>query len=79
MRSISRYIEGPKPDTTILFSTRGDSITVNVPLSTFERCVSKYKAGALIQEAFPMLSATEREFMITGFTPEEQEAIFGEV
>lgn len=30
-----------------------------------------YKRGALIQEAFPNLSAEDREFLMTGVTPEE--------
>lgn len=34
--------------------------------------------GALIQDAFPHLSADDREFIITGITPEEWEEEFGE-
>ena len=33
--------------------------------------------GALIQHAFPMLDATEREFIMSGISPEEQDSIFG--
>ena len=36
-----------------------------------------YAAGALLQNAFPNLSADEREFIKTGITAEEWEAIFG--
>lgn len=34
--------------------------------------------GVLIQSALPYLTADEREFMMTGITPEEWEAAFGE-
>lgn len=35
-------------------------------------------AGPLIQDAFPRLSAGEREFMMTGITPQEWINMFGE-
>ena len=34
--------------------------------------------GALIQHAMPRLSANQREFIMTGITPEEWDAEFGE-
>ena len=37
-----------------------------------------WQTGMLIQDAFPMLSAEEREFIKTGITPEEWDAAFGE-
>ena len=37
-----------------------------------------WQTGMLIQDAFPMLSADEREFIKTGITPEEWDAAFGE-
>ena len=33
--------------------------------------------GALIQDAFPELNADQREFLMSGATPEEWEAMFG--
>lgn len=33
-------------------------------------------AGANIQDAFPNLTATEREFILTGYTAEDWDAIF---
>jgi hypothetical protein len=38
--------------------------------------IAVYKAGALIQEAFPMLSPSQREFFKTGITEEEWDAAF---
>lgn len=36
-----------------------------------------YQAGMLVQNAFPNLNATEREFLITGMSEEEQKEMFG--
>lgn len=35
-----------------------------------------YKAGALIQDAFPHCSPSEREFIKTGITPHQWNALF---
>lgn len=52
-------------------------------LNTMELDVSKdqldrYEAGELVQNVFPKLSADEREFLISGITPEEWNKAFGE-
>lgn len=39
--------------------------------------VEAYEAGALAQNAFPMLSEPEREFLISGTSPEGWRALFG--
>jgi|TARA_B110000211_G_scaffold200834_1_gene232063 hypothetical protein len=39
--------------------------------------IEYYAAGALIQDAFPHLSADDREFIKTGITAESWEAAFG--
>lgn len=36
-----------------------------------------WKRGALIQEAFPTLSAADREYILSGITPEEWADTFG--
>lgn len=36
-----------------------------------------WKAGVLIQDAFPMLNADAREFIKTGITPDEWNEMFG--
>ena len=38
--------------------------------------LSKWQAGELIQNAFPDLNADDREFLITGITPEEWDKAF---
>ena len=38
--------------------------------------LNKWQAGELIQNAFPNLSADDREFLMTGITPEEWDKAF---
>lgn len=38
--------------------------------------IERWKSGTLIQNAMPNLSADEREFIMTGITPEEWQATF---
>ena len=40
--------------------------------------LNRWYEGELVQNAFPNLSADEREFLISGITPEEWESMFGE-
>jgi hypothetical protein len=57
----------------------GKSHTMDIPLEEqeFNLCYNKWEAGALIQDAFPMLSRELREFIKTGVTPEEWTELFG--
>ena len=52
---------------------------MDIPVAT-ERLNAYFSGGrkGLIQNWFPDLSADQREFLITGSTPEEWEAVFGE-
>jgi hypothetical protein len=36
-----------------------------------EEQIAKWKAGALVQDAFPELSPADREFFLTGITEQE--------
>ena len=40
--------------------------------------LDKWKGGMLIQDAMPHLSADDREFIMTGITPEEWDGVFKE-
>jgi hypothetical protein len=53
---------------------------MEIPLTPKEygKCATLWQTGVLIQDAFPMLSADQREFIKTGITPEEWDAAFGE-
>lgn len=50
---------------------------ISLNIEQFEACYERYKAGRLVQEAFP-ISAEEREFILTGITPEKWREMFGE-
>lgn len=38
--------------------------------------IKKWESGVLAQNAFPRLTPAEREFIISGITPEEWDALF---
>jgi hypothetical protein len=57
---------------TSMFS--GIKRTRNLPVT--EEQLQMYINGALIQDAFPNLSASDREFIMTGVTDEEWDAAF---
>ena len=54
--------------------------TMELPITrrTYDRGMDKWAGDALIQVAFPMLNAEQREFVKTGITPEMWTKIFGE-
>lgn len=52
----------------------GKDYTWEVPAEGYGKWIN----GALIQNAFPTLSATEREYFLTGYCAECQKKIFGE-
>jgi hypothetical protein len=53
----------------------GEVRTLDLPVT--EEQIAAYAAGELIQNAFPHLSAGEREFIKTGITDEEWDELFG--
>lgn len=40
--------------------------------------LARFQAGELVQKVFPHLNATQREFLVSGRSVEEQQAMFGE-
>ena len=52
--------------------TRTKKINVN------QSQIDKWEAGMLIQDAMPNVSVDEREFIMTGSTPEEWDLYFNE-
>ena len=52
--------------------TRTKQINVN------QSQIDKWEAGMLIQDAMPDVSVDEREFIMTGSTPEEWDLYFNE-
>jgi hypothetical protein len=55
-------------------SELGSVYSVTVPLRDY----TLWRSGELAQNAFPYLSADQREFLISGSTPAEFEAMFGD-
>jgi hypothetical protein len=51
----------------------GEVNTLNIEVTDAQ--IAAYAAGALIQNAFPNLSADDREFIKTGITAESWEAM----
>ena len=53
---------------------------MEIPLTEteFDEGMNRRAQGAHIQDAFPNLTADQREFLMTGATPEEWDAIFGD-
>ena len=51
--------------------------TRDIPVSEYQ-LRSWMRGTALIQDAMPELCLDDREFLISGVTPEEWEAVFGE-
>jgi len=49
-----------------------------VEYNAFIKALGVWVHGAMIQNAFPMLGADDREFLMTGITPEEWAEMFGE-
>lgn len=54
------------------FSGKTNSIDIAITEAQLER----WRAGELIQSVAPELNADEREFIITGTTPEEWDDLF---
>jgi hypothetical protein len=41
-----------------------------ISMGPFSQCWEKYAAGVYMQDAFPMLGVDQREFLISGITPQ---------
>lgn len=51
---------------------------INCTAEQYLEGLEKYKKGAMMQSAFHFLNAEEREFLISGTTPEEWARMFPE-
>jgi hypothetical protein len=54
----------------------GKPKTMTVPVTQAQ--LDDWDSGTLIQDAMPNLSADEREFIMTGMTPDVWDKLFGE-
>lgn len=65
--------------TTVIRTSQLTGHTASMELDITDDEYSAWTSGTLIQDAFPRLSAEEREFVKTGITPEEWSELFGEI
>ena len=56
-------------------SATGKTHTLDLPIT--QEQIDKYNSGALVQDAFPHLTADQREFIISGATAEEWDNLKG--
>jgi len=59
------------------FTGKWSSMEFDMSEEEFEKRYNSWRSGALIQDAFPMLNTDQREFIMTGVTPEEWKKYFG--
>lgn len=50
--------------------------TLDLPIT--EEQIERWENGELVQKAFPNLTASQREFLMTGITDDEWDAAFAE-
>ena len=62
---------------TSILSGKVATMTLNCSEAELHEGFCRRAGGAFLQDAFPMLTAIEREFIISGITPAEWEAEFG--
>lgn len=65
--------DGSKITKSATCSVTHKTYSVTVDAAAYRR----WKAGELIQRAIPELNGDQREFLITGYTPEEWNKVFG--
>ena len=59
------------------FTGKLNQMDIDMDPAAFQAALRKWETGMLIQDAFPALSDDEREFLMTGSTPEEWQDVFG--
>ena len=59
-------------------NTEMSSMNLDIEYTEFVLGLQQWFRGALIQDVFPTASSEEREFIVSGLTPEVWDKIFGE-
>lgn len=65
-------------NTVTVVVNNGKTLIVNCSPEQFDVGLDLWEQGLNIQDAFPMLSPDEREFIKSGMLPEEWNALFAE-
>lgn len=63
---------------TSMLSGKTNYMLLPLSVDEFEQAMEAYQGGQLLQNAFYMLDAGQREFLKTGITPEEWDAMCAE-
>jgi len=66
MRKIDMIIERMSP-----FDGSVNKIGIPMDEEEFNKAYNKWQTGVTVQKAFPELTADQREFIMTGITPEQ--------
>jgi len=73
------YQDETDPENRTILSHKGKKLSVKMPMQELLRCWYDWQMrGLYVQDAFRNLTASEREFILTGITPEEWDAMFKE-
>ena len=68
---------GPVTCTVVADGMMGTtSMVMPMSVKEFNKAHAAWKAGALVQHAFPLLNAVQREFLLTGMEPSQQDVVF---
>jgi hypothetical protein len=75
---MQRYTVEQETDGVVI--TVGDKAMLfpNVSVEQMRGGRMAYMEGAYVQDAYPFLTPDQREFLMTGFTPDEWTELFGE-
>lgn len=60
------------------FTGKVNTLAINIGQAEFDAAFVRWQDGAMLQDAFHMLDAGDREFIKTGITPQEWADTFGE-
>jgi hypothetical protein len=74
----STYYVNPLDEDTTEIVTEGKKIVVHQPWDKINQGWYDWMMGMHIQNAFPFLTPSEREFLLTGLTDKEWKELFGE-
>ena len=53
-----------------------NEMVIPMPVDEYDKSRREYQDGKTIQEAFPTLNATQREFLLSGMSEEDQNIIY---
>jgi hypothetical protein len=75
---ISRIENGTRIFAKSMLTGKENTLDVSMSFDKFQSAFMVWQRGMLIQHAFPTLSRSEREFILSGLTDEEYKKLFKE-